>query len=182
MMNFVRAVAKSILCLLLMALTSLPVHAGGWDVYCFGVNTKAFKEADWKMVVLGAATSLAVHTGGHYAYAGLSGMSVRQDWLSEIISFADSNPKQIREFMQAGFVAQHAVGLLLTTIPATRHTDFTRGYVAFAWFETATYPLHWASDGDLYWSDVYGGNRDMEYFVFMVIATHNLLRVSWKKE
>ena len=55
-----------------------PVHAG-WDFYFFGVNTKTFKEADWKMVALGAATSIAVHTAGHYAYAKMRAIEYGDD-------------------------------------------------------------------------------------------------------
>ena len=155
-----------------------PVHAG-WDFYFFGVNTKTFKEADWKMVALGAATSIAVHTAGHYAYAKLNGMSIRQDGFCEKISFSNYSAKQNREIAQAGFVAQHLVGVILTTIPATRHTDFTRGYVAMAWIETATYPIWWQKDGDLNWSHHFGGNRDWEFAAYMAVATHNVLRVNW---
>ena len=160
---------------------SAQAQVKGWDFYFFGVNAKMIKEADYRLVALGAVTSLAVHMAGHYAYAWANGMDVRQDGLCEMISLTENSPKQIREFMQAGFVLQHAVGLALTTIPATRQTDFTRGYVAFAWTETATYPLR-NGKGDLYYSDKYGGNRDWEYAAFMAIATHNVLRVKWYKE
>ena len=169
--------------LALMAILLVPGSArAGWDFYFFGVNTKTFKEADWKMVALGAATSIAVHTAGHYAYAVVHGMSVRQDGFSEMISFTENSPQRIREFMQAGFVAQHLVGLALTSIPYTRQTDFTRGYVAMAWIETATYPILWQKDGDLNWSHHFGGNRDWEFAAYMAVATHNVLRINWSKE
>ena len=155
-----------------------PVHAG-WDFYFFGVNTKTFKEADWKMVALGAATSLAVHTAGHYLYAAANDMHVRQDGFKEIISLDDNGSREIRQFAQAGFALQHAVGVALTTIPATRQTDFTRGYVAMAWMETVTYPLLHPDDGDLYLSHHFGGNRDWEFAAYMAVATHNVLRVNW---
>jgi hypothetical protein len=153
----------------------------GWDFYFFGVNTKLFKEANYKMMALGAATALAVHIGGHYAYAAANGMSVTQDGLEERIS-GNYPDHKIRWFMLSGFIAQHAVGLALTTIPATRQTDFTRGYVAFAWAETLSYPLRNNERGDLYSSDRHGGNRDLEYMIFSAIATHNVLRVKWYKE
>ena len=170
--------------ILICLMTGIPAHAQpiGWDFYFFGVNTKTFKEADWKMVALGAATSVAVHTAGHYAYAWANGMSVKQDGFREIISFNENSAREIRQFAQAGFVAQHFVGLVLTTIPATRQTDFTRGYVAMAWMETVTYPLLHPDDGDLYLSHHFGGNRDWEYAAYMAVATHNVLRVKWYRD
>lgn len=159
-----------------------PVKAEGWDFYFFGVNTKTFKEADWKMVVLGAVTSAAVHTAGHYAYAGIHGISVRQEGLSEMVSFSEYSPQRNREFLQSGFIAQHFVGLILTTVPYTRQTDFTRGYVALAWIQTVTYPIRRQTDGDLYWSQKFGGNRDLEFIAYTAVATHNVLRVNWSKQ
>jgi len=154
-----------------------------WDFYFFGVNAKTFKEADYKMVILGAATSLAVHTAGHYLYAEMAGMDIRQDGFTERLESWKYSNKHNREFAQAGFVLQHAVGVLLTSIPYTRQTDFTRGYVAFAFAETATYPLvHQGVKGDLNYSNKYGGDRDLEYAAFMAVATHNMLRVKWYKE
>ena len=161
---------------------SAQAQVKGWDFYFFGVNAKTFKEADYKMVALGAATSAVVHVGGHYAYAGLHKMSVRQDGFIEVISFNEHSPQQIREFMMAGFVLQHAVGFALTTIPATRQTDFTRGYVVHAWAQTVGYPIFLHKEGDLHWSNHFGGNSDLEYAVYLAAATHNVLRVNWSKE
>lgn len=166
---------------LIMAPGSAHAQPIGWDFYFFGVNTKTFKEADWKMVALGAATSVAVHTAGHYAYAYAHGMNIKQDGFCEAIQ--ERYPDQrMREFSQAGFVAQHLVGVILTTIPKTRQTDFTRGYVAFSWAQTATYPLFFNNNqGDLNVSHRYGSDRDLEYLAYMAVATHNILRVNWSK-
>ena len=158
----------------------VPAHAG-WDFYFFGINTKMIKEANYKMVALGVVTSLAVHTAGHYAYAAANGMDMRQEGLYEVVG-ADYSAKQQRESGQAGFFAQHLVGLALTTIPATRQTDFTRGYVACAFFNTLLYPVFDQGKGDLTSSAQYGGDRDWEYAAYMLLATHNVLRVKWYKE
>ena len=152
-----------------------------WDFYFFGVNPKMIKEADWKMVALGAATSVAVHTAGHYLYAAVNDIHVHQDGCKEMISLHENSAREIREFSQAGFVLQHAVGLALTTIPATRQTDFTRGYVVAAFAETAIHPALFTGDNDLSMSDKYGGNRDLEYIGYMTVATHNLFRVKFYK-
>jgi hypothetical protein len=154
----------------------------GWDFYFFGINTKMIKESDYKMVALGAVTSLAVHTAGHYLYAAAADMHVRQDGFKEIVSLSDNSTKEIREFAQAGFILQHAIGVALTTIPATRQTDFTKGYVAFAFLETLTYPAIHQHTGDLSLSDNNGGNGYVDYAVFMTVATHNVLRVKWEKD
>lgn len=170
--------------LLILTVAARPAaaHADGWDFYFFGVNAKTFKEADYKMVALGAITSLAVHTAGHYLYAAAADMHVRQDGFKEIVSLSDNSTREIREFAQAGFILQHAVGVALTTIPATRQTDFTKGYVAFAFFETLSYPVIHQHTGDLSLSDNNGGNGYADYAVFMTVATHNILRVKWEKE
>lgn len=156
-------------------------QAGGWDFYFFGVNARLFKEADYRLLAAGVASSLAVHVAGHYAYAGLHGMKVRQHGFKEIVP-AGYAAKRYREFAQAGFVAQHAVGLLLTSLPITRHSDFTRGYVALALAETVTYPALHRHEGDLHFSHRYGGNRDLEFAAYSAVAIHNVLRVKWYKE
>jgi len=170
---------KALLIIMFLVMLSGTAQAE-WDFYFFGVNMKMIEQADYKSVALGAVTSLAVHTAGHYAYAGLTGMHVKQDGFNEY-SASGYSAKRYREFAQAGFVFQHAVGLLLTSIPATRNTDFTRGYVGFALAETLTYPVVHRNEGDLCFSGENGGDRDMEYAAFMALATHNVLRVKFYK-
>ena len=171
---------KTILLAILFLLVScLPVQAQGYDFYFFGVNPKVLKNSDWKMVALGAATSVVVHTAGHYLYAAANDIHVRQDGFKEMISTRENSAREIREFAQAGFVLQHAVGLALTTISATRQTDFTKGYVVAAFAETVSYPILHQQQGDLITSDRYGGDRDLEYIGYMAVATDNLFRIKW---
>jgi len=150
--------------------------------YYFGVNSRMVKEANYWKVGAGALASIGVHIGAHYAYAGVSGMSVRQEGFFEVFD-GDCNPRQKREFSQAGLFAQNIVGLVLTSIPATRQSDFTKGYVLVSFIETAFYPVLWRGEsGDLYQSNKYGGNADLEYAIFTAVATHNMLRVNWRKD
>jgi hypothetical protein len=152
------------------------------DFYYFGVNAKTFKEANYKAVALGAVASVVTHTAGHYAYAGLTGMRVQQDGLHEIVD-GKAPEHNLRDFSMAGFALQNGVGLILTSIPATRQSDFTKGYVTAAFVETAFYPAFFRGEsGDLYMSNQYGGNADIEYAIFTAIATHNMLRVKWHKD
>jgi len=152
------------------------------DFYYFGINAKMVKEANWYMVILGAVTAVGVHTGGHYLYAALNNIEVKQDGFFEVID-GNAEPRKKREFAQAGPVLQNGVGLILTTIPATRKWDFTKGYVAASFVETAFYPALFRGDsGDLYISNKYGGNADVEYAIFTAVATHNMLRVKWHKD
>jgi hypothetical protein len=108
-------------------------------------------------------------------------MDIRQEGFKEIVPYG-YEARQYREFAQAGFLTQNLFGLLLTSIPFTRQSDFTKGYVAMAFIETVTYPLIWHDDGDLYNSNKFGGNATNEYIGYMAIATHNMLRIKWNKD
>lgn len=173
---------KNLILALIILLLAGCAHIEKTDFYFFGVNTKTFKEVNYWKVAAGAITSVAVHTAGHYAYAGLTGMSVRQDGFNEVAGYGYKE-RQYIEFAQAGFIAQNLVGLVLTSIPATRQSDFTKGYVAMAFIETVSYPLfEHGENGDLNMSNRHGGNATLEYIGYAAIATHNLLRVNWKKD
>jgi hypothetical protein len=154
--------------------------ARGYDFYFVGVNMQGIKGIKPLPFVVGAASAVIAHTASHYVYAGLNGMKIHQDGLSEVVSYGYSR-KQYREVSQAGFIGQHLVGFALTSIPCTRHSSFTKGYVSAAFLETATYPLIWrGQEGDLNQSEKDGGNANLEYAGFLAIATHNLLRVNFK--
>jgi hypothetical protein len=151
------------------------------DFYFFGINTKGIKELTWWKFGLGAVASVAVHTGAHYAYSGLAGMSISQQGLIEV-SNNHYEAKKERERAQIGLAAQNIVGIILTSIPATRQTDFTKGYVAAALAETVFYPAIWKDNGDLNVSSRNGGNADIEYWANTIVATHNFFRIKWYKD
>jgi hypothetical protein len=169
-----------ILSIVFIFLSPAPVNAS-WDFYFFGVDTKVFKQADYKMVALGMVTSIAVHTAGHYLYASINNMDIHQEGFNEVVGSGYSSTKY-RNFAQAGFVLQHSVGLILTSLPATRHLDFTRGYISYSFLSTVSYPLVWSNSGDLHFSDEHNGNKFVDYVFFSSIATHNMLRVKWYTE
>jgi uncharacterized protein YceK len=148
------------------------------DFYYFGVNTKMVKEANYWKVATGALASVAVHTAGHRIYAQINNMNLRQEGLEEWLAYGYS-AKQSRECAQAGLALQNGIGLILTSIPYTRKSDFTKGYVVSAWTETAFSPL---ISNDLNSSNEHGGNRDWEYGINLFVATHNMLRVNWYKD
>jgi len=173
-----KKIIASIIMFLMFAVTA---HAE-WDFYFFGINAKMIQEAKPIPIILGVIAAPLVHTAGHYVYAGLNGMDIRQDGFHEILP-AGYEARQYREFAQAGFITENLVGLVLTSLPATRQSDFTKGYVAAAFVHTISYPLiNQGEKDDLYWSNRHGGNRDWEYVGYSAIATHNLLRVKWYKD
>lgn len=145
------------------------------DFYYFGINAQSLKELSWWKVGLGAAASVGVHCGGHWAYAKLNNIDIHQHGFSEII---DSDTNKKREFALSGLVLQNGVGLILTSIPASRKWDFTKGYVGAAWIETVASPM---VSNDLKLSRENGGNTNIEYAVNLGIATHNMLRIKWTK-
>lgn len=151
------------------------------DFYYFGVNTKTFKEMNYWKAGLGVLASVGVHAGAHWAYNGIFDMGAEQNGFLEV---ADGNcaPQKVREFSQVGFAAQNLGGLILTSIPKTRQSDFTKGYVVASWVEIVSYSLWNGDHGDFNMSASHGGNRDWEYALSLFVATHNILRVRWKKE
>jgi hypothetical protein len=150
-----------------------------YDFYAFGVKAETFKpkNMNYFAVAAGVVTAIAVHEGGHYLYAGLNHMSVRQNGFYEVAAYGYS-AQQYREFASAGHIAQAVGGLILTSIPYTRQTSFTKGYVVAELLETTLYSQAFRHDGDLVMSRQYGGSGWEEYG-YDVIAVHNVLRIKW---
>ena len=149
------------------------------DFYYFGVSAKTFKEANYWWVGAGAFVSVfIVHPGGHHLYAKLNNMTLTQQGLGEILDYGYDN-RQSRECAQAGPLLQNVVGFILTSIPYTRQTDFTKGYVAAAFGETVLSPI---ISNDLNSSNEKGGNAFWEYTGNLALATNNVLRVNWRKD
>ena len=168
---------KTVLVILILFVHSR-ASAGDYKFYFFGVDLDYLKERNFASVALGAVTSVAVHIAGHHAYAQINDIAVHQRGSKEYIS-GDTSESDKRGFALAGFAGQHLIGLLLTSFEATRHSDFTRGYVAVAALETLSYPLRHRNDGDFNTSERNGGNKNLEYGIFSLISLHNVFRVKW---
>jgi hypothetical protein len=154
----------------------------GYDFYAFGVNLKTFDtdHMNYPAAIAGALTAVALHAGGHYAYAGLNHMSITQDGLREMVA-AGYSERQYREFASAGMITQAIGGLILTSLPWTRQTSFTKGYVIAELLENSLYSQFFKNDGDFIMSRKYGGSGWEEYG-YDAIALHNIFRINWKAE
>ena len=172
-----KRVVFNIILIILFTTPALAAEKSDWQFYCFGVNLEWVQTAKWEQVAAGAVASVLTHTAGHYLAAGITGSRIHQDGFREHCT-VDSGG-DARWIARAGFIAQNGIGLILTSIPKTRHTDFTRGYVAMSAAETWTYPLVWHDDGDLDMIDKYGGNGDLEWGIYSAVAAHNMLRLKW---
>jgi len=130
---------KKITLTIVILLCTTIASAGDWEYNFMGINPNHFKGRDWKMILVGAASSLVVHEAGHLLYAKMNGGG---SWNINTIHMDDYHNRTHGEqqmFHRAGFVAQIAVGGLLTAIPKTRHSDFAVGFNSFATLEMATY-------------------------------------------
>jgi hypothetical protein len=156
----------------------------GYDFYFFGVNLETFKakNLNYPAAIAGGITAVLVHTGGHYLVAGLNGVSIKQEGLHEIYDFSKMNDRQCRDIASGGAIAQAIGGLILTSIPATRQSSFTKGYVIVEAVETISHPFVWNGYNDDTGMSINHGGSNWEMVGYDAIASHNLLRVKWYKE
>jgi hypothetical protein len=127
----------------MIILKSSIVLAGDWEFSFMGINPKHFKDRDWKIIVVGAVVSLAVHEASHVLYAEMNGGG-HFDFgdLTKVAimeNYHDESHSSQQMFHRAGFISQLIVGGILTAIPNTRHTDFTLGFNSFTTINTAAY-------------------------------------------
>ncbi len=135
---------------LLMAITG----CGGTKFYVQGVDLEWLKDAEPKdaaVMALGAAAAFAAHELAHeLTKDGTKGEG------------------------HAGFAAQSALGLILTSFEGTRNSYFTRGVVGMNNVQIWSYPLRRDRDIDLM------GNDGMAWWgLYSTVAVHNTLRVQW---
>lgn len=168
-----------VLLVLLLSASAYAEDKSNWQFYFFGVNINAIKEMNWKEVTLGAVSTIVVHIAGHHIDGLIYGDAVEQRGTHEYFKEPQSKERTV-EFVRAGFILEHAVGLALTSFEKTRNTDFTKGYVAAAWVHTVTYPI--VEGADLKTSENNGGSYYGDYAVYVLAATHNLLRVNLKEK
>ena len=158
---------------------AMPAYAGDYEFYVFGVNLKWIKNSDWKMITLGAVSSVVAHELGHISYVKYKGYDCKRDGLDFYTTGMKGS--DLQNLGRAGFVVQTGIGLLLTSFEKTRHSDFTRGWTGVTAFQLGTYPIRYNKNkkGDFHLIDKGGGNADLEYGIFSAITIHNLLRQEW---
>lgn len=165
----------------LLLVLSISSNATAMEYSILGVNTKWLKERDWKKVVLGAATSMAVHVAGHLLYLEWQGKDWYMDGKAEICD-DPLTPNEARWFGRAGFVAQVGTALVLSLV--MEDSDFARGFCAATVVGTVAYPLqHDTSEGpgDFYLIDKYGGDWKFEYGLYSVGSITSLVLSMEKK-
>ncbi len=171
---------KKILIILIILLFSANVFAGDYQFYFFGINSKFIQEAKWQQIVIGASASVLTHFAGHIAYGKIIGADVdTQGFWKDTIH--NGSPSEVINFSRSGFIAQSAIGLLLTSFEKSRNWDFTRGYVAMSAVEIWSYPIRNQYGGDIENINKYGGDGSLEWTGYSALALHNMLRINYKK-
>lgn len=174
-------VKKIMLVLSFLFLLATPTYAGNWDINIFGFKPEIITKENWGWFLLGSASATFVHVSGHYIMGKVNDMSVHQEWFSEVVRCGYSN-KAYREFAQGGFVFELATGTILTSFPSIKNSGFVKGFVSTTFARVLTYPIVYRNSGDLYTSNKYGGNADLEYAVYVGVAAFNLYRIDWQKK
>jgi hypothetical protein len=174
-----------ILVLALVALLAVPEISraeSGFEFYFLGINVKSFQGSNWPNVLAGAVTSVLVHELGHALYLE----SLRKKWTFQTaatglaISTADHlSDQECENFGRAGFVLQTCIGTILSTLEATRTSDFTKGWLFMAAAEAGSYRIRPHDNGDdLAMMGRGNSNAELEMASYSLLSSYNLYRVS----
>ena len=111
-------------------LISIPLAHAEWDFNFFGVDSKDFEDRKVSHIIIGCLTSFAVHEGGHWVAGKLVGMDPKFEWNNGLVvdggrNYDNKSDDQKALFHAGGFLAQAIVGVTLTAVPYTRHSDFS---------------------------------------------------------
>lgn len=173
--------------LFIASMVSAPAHAQGFKYYFNGVDLAWLKDAklkDYGMMLLGHVTCIAIHELSHIAYLEKNDIkyNYRIDFKHQTgvikLNYNKMTNAQIRRFNRAGYTVDTIVGLILTSIPKTNNTYFTRGYVATHSIGLATYDLR-NKKGDFKGLKKGGGDEDIFRIAVSLGSAHNLLRQDW---
>jgi hypothetical protein len=123
-----------------------------WEFNICGINPRDFKDREVLPILGGAVLSLATHELGHVVSAKLMGSDSYFDW-SERKAYAGDGYENLSKdqralYHGAGFLAQTLVGGVLTTIPSTRHSDWTFGFNSFSSVNGFYYAITDGADAD----------------------------------
>ena len=107
-----------------------------WEIRFFGINYKDFEERRWEQVVIGGVSSVVAHEVlGHMLASEMTGMGHPSFDACDFVVYAgdgydDASRDQQAWYSASGLIVQSFGSIILTTIPATRHSDFTVGWNA----------------------------------------------------
>lgn len=149
-----------LLLILLFSISGCSTKRGhGYDVHFFGIDSRDFEDRKILPVVIGGLASYASHEVGHYAFGRAVGMDTKFEWNNGPAVWADEYDDKSKSdkflFHAGGYISQVLIGTALTTIPYTRHSDFSVGFTGFSFVNNTMYGItngDIISDGD--YSDV----------------------------
>ena len=162
--------------IIILFVLSVAVPSMGADFYFFGMNSKWVEKAHWGEVMLGVVASPVVHELGHIIVMETKGIDYEFTNPTKFTFYTDDD-SDARMVARSGFIAQHAVNLLLTSI--NRDSDFTRGYTISTALLQLTYPIRNGGEGDLTTMNDRGGDGDATWMFFNGITLHNIFRIEW---
>jgi hypothetical protein len=127
-------------------LISIPIaHAEGWDFNFFGIDSSDFEDRKVSHIIIGCLASFAVHEGGHWAAGKLVGMDPKFEWDNGLMvdagAYDNKSDDKKALFHAGGFLAQAIVGVTLTAVPYTRHSDFSVGFTGFTAINSTLYAI-----------------------------------------
>ncbi len=112
-------------------------HAGevdAWNFRFFGVNVRDFEDRHWLPVVIGGVSSVLAHEVlGHMLASEMTNMGRASFDVGNLVVIAGdgyngASDDQKAWFSASGLVVQSLGSIILTSIPKTRHSDFTLGW------------------------------------------------------
>jgi hypothetical protein len=105
-----------------------------WEFHVFGVNIDDVKDRDWTKVVIGGVGGIIAHEVlGHMLFSELLDMGHPSFDFDEFVVYSgdgyqDASKDRKALYSASGLLVQATGSLLLTIIPATRHSDYTVGW------------------------------------------------------
>lgn len=112
-------------------------HAGemdAWDFKFFGISARDFEDRHWLPVVIGGVSSVLAHEVlGHMLASEMTGMGHASFDVGDLVVYAgdgynDASDDQKAWYSASGLIVQSLGSIILTSLPKTRHSDFTLGW------------------------------------------------------
>jgi hypothetical protein len=177
-----RIISISVLAALLIFYANMAFAQSGFEIYIFGQNIKSFQNSNWLKVAAGAFASVCIHELGHALYLECMGKSwnFKASASSGFSVYTDENltKGQLSNYGRAGFALQTFIGTGLTLFKATRHSDFTKGWVGMNAVQIVSYQgRRHKIDDDFELIERGGGNSGLEFGALSFLSINNFMRL-----